>query len=190
MIEAELVRGSQKGDGEAFRDLVEPYREVLFGTAYLLTRDRGKAEDLVQDALVRAWKGLPAFRAEGSFKAWVLRILVNEAMSKHRKKRLEETALEHALTVPQDGGGVEDEVLLEEERLRLQRGMATLREDQKQVVVLRYYSDLSILEIARALGCREGTVKSRLHRALRQLGRTLGADNQGTGQRARMGEGG
>ncbi len=183
MNEAELVRRSREGDGEAFRALVERHQEVLFGTAYLLTRDRRLAEDLVQEALIKAWRGIGSLRSEASFKAWFARIVVNEAMSKHKKKRLPETPLEDALLVPEGAAGVEEEVLLEEERERLRQGLAALGDDHRQVVVLRYYSGLTTSEIARALGCREGTVKSRLHRALRQLGRALGAAALGEGLR-------
>ena len=176
MNEAELIRRSQEGDGEAFHALLERHRQVLFGTAYLLTRDSHRAEDLVQEALIRIWRGLPTLRSGGSFKAWVMRVLVNEAMSMHRKKRVEQTQMDDALLMPEDGAEVENEVLREEERQALQRGLERLGEDHRQVVVLHYYAELSIPEIARTLGCREGTVKSRLHRALRHLGGVLKAD--------------
>ena len=66
--EAALARRCQAGDTEAFRMLVEQYRSVLFGTAYLMMRDRGLAEDAVQEALIRMWKNLPSFRLKSSIK--------------------------------------------------------------------------------------------------------------------------
>ena len=186
MSEAELIRRAQEGDGEAFRALMEGYRQTLFGTAYLLTRDHHLAEDLVQEALIRIWQGLPKLRSDGSFKAWLARVVVNVAMSKHRRKRLDETPMDDAFLEPADAGAVEDDVLREEERAALRRGIERLREDHRQVLVLRYYSELSLQEIAEALGCRQGTVKSRLHRALHQLGKVLNGEGRPMGLEERV----
>jgi hypothetical protein len=77
-LEGSLIRRCQAGDKEAFRVLVEMHSKILFGTAYLMTRDRGLAEDAVQEALVKVWKHLPSLRLQGSFKSWLLRIVINE----------------------------------------------------------------------------------------------------------------
>jgi RNA polymerase sigma-70 factor (ECF subfamily) len=71
--ETTLICRCQKGDQDAFRLLIERYNRVLFGTAYLMTRDRQQAEDAVQDALIQVWKHLPSLRLRGSFKAWLLK---------------------------------------------------------------------------------------------------------------------
>lgn len=145
--------------------LMDQYCKVLFGTAYLMTRDYGLAQDAVQEALIRAWRGMPSFRPYGSFKSWLVRILINVAQNQRRKKQIQTVPLEEAIAVAGNPGEPEDVVLEEEERQRLKRAVKTLREDYREAVVLRYYADLTVPEIAKALGWREGTVKSRLYRA-------------------------
>ncbi|MBI4336649.1 MAG: sigma-70 family RNA polymerase sigma factor [Chloroflexi bacterium] len=169
MDEAELVRRCQAGGEEAYGLLLERYGKLLLGTAYLMTRDRGLAEDVVQEALVSAWRGLPSFQPTGSFKAWLVRILINEARQQARRKRVQTAPLEDAALVAGDPHEVEDTVLRDEEQQSLQRALETLQEDHREVLVLRYYADLTVPQIARAIGSREGTVKSRLHRAVERL---------------------
>ncbi|MFP3974874.1 MAG: RNA polymerase sigma factor [Dehalococcoidia bacterium] len=174
--EAALVGRCQDGDTEAFRTLVEKYSRVLFGTAYLMTRDRGLAEDAVQGALVRIWEKLPSFRAHGSLKAWLVRIVVNEVNQQRRKKQPPVVSLEHAPEVPNDPPEIEEALFHDEERQRLRQALETLTAEQREVVVLRYFSELTVPEVAAVMGKREGTIKSRLSRALDQLGEILRKD--------------
>jgi RNA polymerase sigma-70 factor (ECF subfamily) len=171
--ETALVRRSQAGDKEAFRTLVEKYRSVLFGTAYLMTRDRGLAEDAVQEALVRMWEHLPSLRIQSSFKAWMVRIVVNEINQQRRKKRVPTIPLEKAPEVGSDCGETEAVVVRSEERRSLRRALEMLPSEQREAVVLRYFSDLTVPEVAKVMGQREGTIKSRLSRALERLGEIL-----------------
>lgn len=94
--EAALVNCCQAGDQEAFRALVEQHSRVLFGTAYLMTRDRSLAEDAIQGALIQMWKKLPSLRLHSNLKAWLVRIVVNEVNQQRRKKRLTTVSLEQA----------------------------------------------------------------------------------------------
>jgi RNA polymerase sigma-70 factor (ECF subfamily) len=173
--EAELIRRCQTGDSEAFCVLIEQYRKVLFGTAFLMTRDHGLAEDMVQEALFRIWRGLPSFRPGGSFKAWLVRILVNEVKQLYRKRRVQTAPLGEATALSGNPDEPVEAMLREEERHQLRQGLERLQEEHREVLILRYYADLTVPEIAKALGCREGTVKSRLHRALNRLGDVLTA---------------
>ena len=86
--DAALIHRCQAKDKEAFRMLVEKYKKVMFGTAYLMTRDRGLAEDAMQEALIQMWKHLPSLRQGISLKAWLVRIVVNEVNRQGRKKRV------------------------------------------------------------------------------------------------------
>jgi RNA polymerase sigma-70 factor (ECF subfamily) len=174
--EADLVCRSQGGDSHAFRLLLERYRPMLLGTAVLMARDHGLAEDVVQEAVLKAWRGLPAFRNDGGLRPWLMRILVNQARQELRKKRVRTTLLDEAFSVPGDSGLPEDGVVKTEERALLRQALQELSAEQRETVVLRYFSDLTVPEIARALGCREGTVKSRLHRALERLSTLLPQD--------------
>ncbi len=183
MNEVDLIRRCRAGDCEVFRLLIKRHSKVLFGTAYLMTRDHGLAEDVVQEALISAWRGLPSFRPGGSFRAWLIRILVNEVGKKRRRRRVQEAPLEEGIAVSGNPGETEDAVLQEEERQRLNRALRGLPKVQREAAVLRYYADLTVPEVAKALGCREGTVKSRLHRALHHLGEILEVDGWRLGLR-------
>jgi RNA polymerase sigma-70 factor (ECF subfamily) len=174
--ETSLVSRCQAGDAEAFRTLVEQHSRVLFGTAYLMTRDRGLAEDAVQSALVQMWKKLPSLRRNGSLKAWLVRIVINEVNQQRRKKSLPTMPLEQAPEIPDDPPEIETLLFHDEERRRLRQSLETLPVKQREAVVLRYFSDLTVPEVAAVTGEREGTIKSRLSRALDQLGEVLRKD--------------
>ncbi len=170
--EAALIRRCQEGDKEAFRLLVEQYRSVLFGTAYLMVRDRGLAEDVMQEALVQMWKCLPSLRLHTSFKAWIVRIVVNEVKQQLRKKQVPTVPLEQVSEAAADSDGTEM-ALIHEERRQLRQALQELSPEQREAVVLRYFSELTVPEIATVTGQREGTIKSRLSRALSRLGEIL-----------------
>jgi RNA polymerase sigma-70 factor, ECF subfamily len=172
-----LISHSQKGDPDAFRLLVERYNRILFGTAYLMTRDREQAQDAVQDTLIQVWKHLPSLRLRGSFKAWILRILINEVNKNYRKKRLPTIPLEQAIEIGNCFDDPGEAAALHEEQLHLRKAMQILPPDQLEAIVLHYFSDLTIPEIALVTGQREGTIKSRLSRAVVRLGELMHAED-------------
>ena len=174
--EAALIRRCQAGDKEAFRTLVEQYRSILFGTAYLMMRDRGLAEDAVQEALIQIWKHLPSFRLKSSLKTWMVRIVVNEVKQQFRKKQVPTVPLEQASQVTDDLDKAEIAMIRNEERQHLKQALEQLPAEQKEAVVLHYFSELTVPEIATVTGQREGTIKSRLSRALSHLGEILQND--------------
>ena len=174
--EAALVRRCQAGDKEAFRTLVEQYRSALFGTAYLMMRDRGLAEDVVQEALVQMWKHLPSFRLKSSVKTWMVRIVVNEVKQQFRKKQVPTVPIEQASEVAVDSDEAAAAMIRNEERQHLKQALEKLPVEQREAVVLRYFSELTIPEVATVTGQREGTIKSRLSRALSHLGEMLRND--------------
>jgi len=174
--DAALVRRCQTGDKEAFRALVEQYRSILFGTAYLMMRDRGLAEDAVQEALIQTWKHLPSLRLHSNFKAWLTRIVVNEVRQQFRKKQVPTVPLEQASEVTDNLDKAEIAMIQDEERRHLRQALEKLPPEQKEVLVLRYFSDLTVPEIAVVTGQREGTIKSRLSRALSHLDEILQND--------------
>ena len=169
MDEDDAIRRCQEGDREAFRFLVDEYEKVLYGTAYMMTRDRHLSEDLAQEAFLLAWRNIASFEMGTNLKAWLLRILVNRTISEQRKKRVTQVELEEGTATLSAPDAVVETVILTEERDRIRRCLETLPFEQRQAVVLRYYADLTGPEIAATLGWREGTVRSRLHRALAQL---------------------
>lgn len=171
MTDHEAIQRCQQGDREAFRQLVNRYRDVLFGTAVLMTGNRAVAEEQVQEALLSAWRGIRGFRLGNPVKPWLVRILVNAVLSQQRRRalltvQLNDTGPDGPYSV---SGDPADALGALEDRLVLRRAIAELTSDHRQVVTLRYFAGLTVPETARALGVREGTVKSRLHRALAVL---------------------
>ena len=171
--EAALVRRCQAGDKEAFRTLVEQYRSILFGTAYLMMRDRGLAEDAVQEALIQIWKHLPSFRLKSSVKTWMVRIVINEVKQQFRKKQVPTVPLEQVSEVTDNLDKAETAVIRNEERQLLKQALEKLPAEHREAIVLRYFSELTVPEIATVTGQHEGTIKSRLSRALSHLGEIL-----------------
>ncbi len=163
--EAGLVERAQKRDEEAFRMLVDRHRDRAYGLALQITRSREDAEDASQEAFVRAWLALPAFRGEASFGTWLHRIVVREALDRAtvrqtRAAREAHVDAEEELPVPMTSGG-RDFVLAR----RMERLMACLSAGQRAVLALFYQEDRPVLEIASILGMPENTVKTHLRRA-------------------------
>ena len=174
LSEEELVRRSQAGDWNAFELLLERHRTTLARTAYLATRDREAVQDVIQEALIQVWRDLPSYKPYGSFKAWTLTILLNKARKHYRKKRVDTVALEAANEISGESDGPEETFERVEQAHDLRQALDLLTNDHREVLVLRFYNELTIPEIAMTLGCAEGTVKSRLSRALKRLEEALG----------------
>ena len=180
MTEEELIRCSQAGDRDAFELLLERHRTALARTAYLVTRDREAIQDIMQEALIQIWRDLHSYRPYGSFKAWMLKITLNKARKHYRKKRVETVPLETATEVSGNAERPEEIVEREEQTHRLRQALDLLTTDHREVLILRYYNELTVPEIAKVLGCREGTIKSRLSRAHRRLKQGLSRFESGT----------
>ncbi len=165
MTDDEAIRRCQEGDREAFRHLVETYKNSMYGTALLMTGNPALAEEHVQDALLNAWRGIRRFQRGRPVKPWLMRILVNAVVSQQRRRSLSTVSLDESLPIGAPG----DEAEAVENRELLRQALDQLTPEHRQVVVLRYFADLTVAEVARSAGIREGTAKSRLHRALRQM---------------------
>ena len=195
MTDHEAILRCQDGDREAFRHLVDQYKDVLFGTAVLMTGNRAVAEEQVQEALLSAWRGIRGFRPGSPVKPWLVRILVNAVLSQQRRRVIPTVNLDDGPDTP-DPDMADPAATLDalEDRLVLRRAIANLGPDHRQVVALRYFAGLTVPEVARSLGIREGTVKSRLHRALavlrEQLDQSLPYAPQTTGRQATGRQGG
>lgn len=139
------------------------YGDLALRTAYLLVGDRALAEDCVQEALLAAWRNRASLRDPRAERAWLMAIVTNTARSQLRRRVPVPTD-----QAPPDSGSPDPyaQLLLSQD---LRRALASLPQEQREVVVLRIYLDLSVEESARALGVAEGTVKSRLSRALEAL---------------------
>ena len=161
----------KEGDTEAFRCLVERYGPTLQGTAFLMTHDAALAEELTQDALLSAWQGVGGFQVGRPVKPWLVRIVVSRVLAHQRKLTLPATPIDGA-PEPRARDRAEDEVAA---RDAVGRGLAALSEEHRQVLMLRYYAELTVPEIHEVLGLPEGTIKSRLSRAMAEMRSVIGA---------------
>ena len=168
MTDAEAIILCQEGSRDAFRHLVERHQDTLYGTAVLMTGDKSVAEELVQDAFLDAWRGISGFRRGRPFKPWVVRILVNRVMSSRRRRTLPTAPLDDAERAP-SASDVFESAMRGERRDVVRQALGRLSPQHHEVVTLRYFADLTLREVADALRLKQGTVKSRLSRALSRL---------------------
>ncbi len=170
--DAELVRAAQRGDVDAYAQLVERYRETAFRVAYMVGRSAADAEDAAQEAFVKAFYALGRFRPDAPFRPWILRIAANEARNRSRSaRRREGLAVRLAQGLPSGDAAPSPEgaALDRETKETLVRALAALPERDRLVIGYRYLLGLSESETAAVLEVRPGTVKSRLSRALDRL---------------------
>jgi RNA polymerase sigma-70 factor, ECF subfamily len=174
----DVVEACQRGDDDAFRVLFETHKDRVYSIALRYSGNSTAAMDIAQDTFVKLLSNIGQFRGDSSFESWLYRLVVNTCLDHHRKRRrflpLLEDGLEEALDIfraPHESAL--HEMLREEQTERVQQVVAQLPEEQRIVVVLRYTDGLSYEQIADLLGCRRGTVASRLNRAHKALERRL-----------------
>ena len=156
------------GDDGAFRRLVERHRDRAYGLALRILRSAPDAEDAAQEAFVRAWRALPSFRGESGFSTWLYRIVARQSfdrLEQIKRRRERETALD---AVAEPVGAAPADATRSRAR-RLERLMAALSPVQRAAVTLYYWQDISVEDVAAALGIPENTVKTHLSRARAEL---------------------
>lgn len=174
--ERELIASAKNGDTRAFEQLVRIHQGIALRIAYLVVRDPSEAEDVTQDAFVKAYRSIARFRDDASFRPWLLRIVRNEALNRVRGTQRRERLALQATNDPVSGDAApspEAEVISGEVRGRLLGLIEDLPERYRSVIVHRYLLDLSEQETSKILGLPVGTVKSRCSRALERLRRSL-----------------
>jgi RNA polymerase sigma-70 factor (ECF subfamily) len=177
--ESELVERAKRGDVSAYEQIVERYQEPVFRAAYLVTRSAADAQEAAQDAFVKAYAALGRFRSGSPLRPWLMQIAVNESRNRLRAAgRREALALRAAAERRSEGADPSPEaaVLSAERRRALLAAVEELREEDRLVISCRFFLELSERETAEVLGWRQGTVKSRLSRALERLRASLGEE--------------
>jgi RNA polymerase sigma-70 factor (ECF subfamily) len=175
-VDRNLIDRARRGDHDAFTLLVAGTINGLFATARLILRSDDRAEDAVQDALLRAWLGLPGLHDPDRFEAWVRRLLVHACYRAARHERARQLVEIRPLVL--EGPAIPDGTRLLVNRDLLERGFRRLAPEQRAVLVVHYYLDLSDAEAAEVLGIPIGTMKSRLNRATSALRAALDADER------------
>jgi len=167
-----LFTRAQRGSIDAYEEIVQRYQQLAFRTAYVITRSAAEAEEAAQDAFVKAYRALGSFRTGAEPRPWLLRIVANEARNRVRSAgRRQQLELRLAEGFRQGDAAPSPEAAAVEadERRRLIGLVNELEENDREVIASRYFLELSSEETAAALGIPEGTVKSRLSRALSRL---------------------
>lgn len=189
-IDRVLVDRFRSGDESAFEEVVVRYRDRIFARAYSLLKNREDAEEVTQDAFIRAHRGLANFRGDAAFSTWLYQIATNLAHNRYwywwRRKRDVSVSLDHQLTVEGEGtlldvvpAEVEDpaeETVTQELVQRVAECMPKLGAKHREILTLRLVNNLSYEEISERLGISVGTVKSRIARARERLRDKLGTE--------------
>ena len=170
--DSELIARAQRGDAAAYEEIVQRYQQIAFRTAYVVTGSAADAEDAAQEGFVKAYRAIDRFRPGADLRPWLLKIVANEARNKVRSSgRRHQLALR--LTEgfrPGDAAPSPEAVAVaSDERRRLVEMINALSPEDRLVIASRYFLELSGEETAATLGIPEGTVKSRLSRALARL---------------------
>jgi RNA polymerase sigma-70 factor (ECF subfamily) len=170
----QVIEEARRGNRRAFERLVGEVVDRLYGAAVLILHDRTAAEDAVQEALIRMWRDMPKLRDPERFDAWLHQLLVRACLHTAKRDRRPAMAIGDRV-VADDGFNLEASVA---QRDVVLRGLHQLSASERSVLVMRYYLDLSVPQIADALHVPVGTAKSRLHHAQRAMRAALDADGR------------
>jgi RNA polymerase sigma-70 factor, ECF subfamily len=172
-VDSTLVIRAQRGDEEAFAGIVDAVGGRLHAVAHRILRDIDLAEDATQQALLDIWRDLPDLRDPARFDAWSYRLLVRACYAEGRRSR---RATPNLRLLPTDESTAAEGLSEVVDRDQLERGFRRLSIEHRVVVVLHHYLDMPLEQIAETLGVPPGTVRSRLHHAMRGLRAALDAD--------------
>lgn len=170
--DTELIARAQSGDTAAYEEIVQRYQQIAFRTAYIVSGSAADAEDATQDGFVKAYRALGRFRLGADFRPWLLRIVANEARNRVRsssRRQQLQLRLTEAFRPGDAAPSPEAVAVAADERRRLLAAVNAMSGDDRMVIACRYFLELNGEETAATLGIPEGTVKSRLFRALSRL---------------------
>lgn len=166
MNEILLISRARGGDREAFGALVEQYRDNVYRLAYRMCGNAYDADEAAQEAFVAAWRALPNFRGDAKFSTWLYRLTTNAAIDvMRREKRHKAVGDGEMMEVADTSNSPQETVERTEQQEAVQRALATLSAEYREVLLLRYMEELDYAEIAEVLKLPSGTVKSRINRA-------------------------
>jgi RNA polymerase sigma-70 factor, ECF subfamily len=171
-IQREWLIAARKGDTEAFAKVVEAFQTPVFNLCYRMLGDATFAEDAAQESFWRAYKGLGKYDFQRSFGTWMLSIAAHYCIDQLRRKRLSAVSLEDLLPeedAPDPAPRPETIAVQNERGEAVQRLLLSLAPEDRAMIVMRYWYDMSYEEIGGTLSCTVSAVKSRLHRARKTL---------------------
>lgn len=166
-----LIQRSKAGDQNAFGEIFEQYKNLVYKTAYLLLDNPYEAEDAIQEIFVKVYRSLDQYQpSKSAFSTWLYRITVNHCLNQRRKPLLALATLEKSRSLSQPLRTLEDQFADEQ---AIQQALNCLSAKLRAVIVLRYYHELSYAEIAQILEIPLGTVQSRLNQGMKKIQHAL-----------------
>ena len=180
--EIKCVKRAARGDADAFEKLVLRYQSQIYQLCFRMTGNADDAQDMAQEAFLKAWKHLSGFQFDSAFSTWLYRLASNCCLDHLRSLKRKPTVSltvenkeneDEILDVEDNAPSPEEIAITNEERESLRLAMSQLEEEQRQLLTLRVVNDLSYTQIAEILNIKEGTVKSRLSRARENLRKKL-----------------
>jgi RNA polymerase sigma-70 factor (ECF subfamily) len=183
MDDSEIIKSVLNGHKDDFRVLVDRYQQAVFRVVVGFVHDRDEAEDLTQEAFIRAWQALGKFRGESSFSTWLQRIAINICLNHTRKKNgmplfgyissYFGSAADKEMQIPVSEENAEEIMIREEHTDWLRRALDSLPENQRTAIILSKYDDLPQKEIAAVMKLTEGAVEALIQRAKKNLRQKL-----------------
>jgi RNA polymerase sigma-70 factor (ECF subfamily) len=169
--ELDWLKQAQKGDDMAFSRLVEAYQRPVYNLCYRMLGNAGDAEDAAQETFIRAYKALHRYDLNRKFSSWLLSIASNYCIDQHRRRKLPTFSMDEfeSPIIPDKGMSMEGLLMQDERQEQVSALLENLNPKDKAAVVLRYWYDYSYDEIATELSLTVSAVKSRLHRARKEL---------------------
>ena len=177
------LRRAQKGDARAFEALVTPYEPMIWRVCWHYTGHTEDARDCAQEALLKAWRSIGAYRQDCSLESWLYRVSASVCVDfLRRRKPVTYEPVEEGLDLPDPAAGPDEQAIARQEREELRRAIALLPEDMRTVLILYALEKKKYEDIAVITGTAVGTVKSRLSRARERLQEIL-SDREQSGKR-------
>ncbi|MCU4162962.1 RNA polymerase sigma factor [Carboxylicivirga caseinilyticus] len=174
----ELIKSIKKGDVAAFSQIIDMYQHMAFTLAKGIVKNLQEAEEVTQDAFVKAYKSLDSFKGDASFSTWLYRIVYNTAISKLRSRKPSTEDLESKETIQYEANYAENNMHrleLQERKKVLKKALSNLKEDDAFILILYYYKEQSIEEISKTTGLSVSNIKVKLHRGRKQMQTELNA---------------
>lgn len=178
LTDEQLVKRSQRGDTQAYEELVARHRDKIYARAFSMVRNEEDAFDLSQEAWIKGWQRLKQFQGDSSFATWMTRIVINLCLDLMRKQKRQRA--ESIEQMNEETGGVERQMPVitsnpteglerSELRKRIDQAMTQLSEAHRTVLILHEFEELEYKAIAKVMKCSLGTVMSRLFYARRRM---------------------
>jgi RNA polymerase sigma-70 factor (ECF subfamily) len=171
--ERDAIEACRRGEREAFDLLVERYQREIYRLCYRYVGNHEDANDMAQEAFLKAWRGIASFRGESAFSTWIYRIAVNTCLN-FRSTRKAQVTEEPSEALPDQGPSAPERIAGRERERQVRAAIARLPDKQRATLILKIYHELTHEQVAQALGSTVGTVKANLFHAVANLRKLVG----------------